>query len=207
MKKWMMGFALLASSIFADGQINEPTMEPVAPQYDNRFGFFFDRLVYDRTKNDAMYFGLDAWMSYFFSHSRNGHFGALYEGEARVGYNLFYDGCDHFTPLIGGGYQYNNVGNFHHAKFAYGTAGLRYYHECNSIFGFGLNVKGLAGQQVGRREAKKFAWGADVSIPIGFRFSRGRHWDITLEPFYLYMESNHKHQAVFGGRGTVGYRF
>lgn len=207
MKKWIMSFALLGSSVFADEQINEPTMEPVAPQYDNRFGFFFDRLVYERTKNDAMYFGLDGWMSYFFSHNRNNHFGAMYEAEARVGYNLFYDGCDHFTPLVGGGYQYNNVGKFHRAQFAYGTAGLRYLHEFNTVFGLGLYLKGLAGQQVGSKEAKKFAWGVDLSLPIVFRFTRGRHWDISLEPFYLYMESNHKHQAVFGGRGTVGYRF
>ncbi len=212
------------STIFADGELEEEFVaaanapkkampaqkgmeQPVAPQYDNRFGFSFDRLVFDHNKADCIYFGLDAWVPYFFSNTRNDHYGHLYEGEARIGYNLFYNGCDHVTPLAGAGYQYNNVGVFHKAKFAYATAGGRYYHEFNSVFGWGFFLKGLAGQQIGGKEAKKFAWGVDLSMPFVFRFARARHWDITLEPFYLYMESNHKHQAVFGGRGTIGYQF
>ena len=182
-------------------------MESVAPQYNNRFGFSFDRLVFDRNKADSFYFGLDAWMPYFFSNSRNSHFGHLYETEVRLGYNLFYNGCDHITPLVGAGYQYNNVGAFHKAKFAYATAGVRYYHEFNTVFGWGFFLKGLLGNQFGSKEAKKFAWGIDLSMPFVFRFTHTRCWDITLEPFYLYMESNHQHQAVFGGRGTIGYQF
>jgi hypothetical protein len=223
-RQFLFGAILVATAAFASGsdeglglitaaQVPQTTkpmtakVEPIAPQYDNRFGLSFDRLVFDHNKADSIYFGLDAWMPYFFSHSRNGHYGQLYEGEVRVGYNLFYNGCDHFTPLLGTGYQYNNVGNFHNAKFAYTTAGFRYYHECNTVFGWGFFLKGIAGQQLGKKEAKKFAWGVDLSLPFVFRFAKARHWDVTLEPFYLYMESNHKHQAAFGGRGTIGYQF
>jgi hypothetical protein len=224
MKRWIIFFAvLLIGRTFADDVFESElaaappeeervkpasyTIEPVSPQYNNRLGFSFDRLVFDHNEADNFYFGLDAWVPYFFSNNRNNHIGALYEGEVRMGYNLFLAGCDHFTPLIGAGYQFNNVGVLHDAKFAYATGGLRYYHEFNTVFGWGLFVKGLAGQQVGSKEEKKFAWGVDLSVPIVFRFSRGRHWDITLEPFYLYMETNHKHQSVFGGRGTFGYQF
>jgi hypothetical protein len=181
--------------------------QPVAPQYKNRFGFNFDRLVYERTDANCMYFGLDVWASAIFSHNRNRHLGALAEAEVRGGYNFFYNGRDHLAPIAGVGYMYNNVGRFHHAKFAYATAGLLYSHEFNSVFGWGLNLKGLAGQQLANAEAKKFAWGIDLSMPIIFRFAHYRHWDVTLEPFYLYMESHHKHQGVLGGRGTIGYRF
>lgn len=224
MKNWIVFLATFAiSTTFADGELDEEfvaaaqkpqkampassTIAPVAPQYANRFGFSFDRLVFDHNKPDSIYFGLDAWMSYFFSHSRNSHYGRLYETEVRIGYNLFYNGRDHFTPLVGTGYLYNNVGEFHHAKIAYATGGFRYYHEFNTVFGWGLSLKGLAGQQIGKQEAKKFAWGVDLCLPIVFRFSHGRHWDVSLEPFYLYVESNHKHQGVFGGRGTIGYQF
>src|SRR3569832_1658639 len=181
--------------------------EPISPQYDNRFGFSFDRVVFDRNKANSIYFGADFWMPYFFSHSRNSQFGHLYEGEFRLGYNFFLDGCDHFTPHVGAGYLYLNVGDFLKAKFSYTTAGLLYYHEFNTVFGWGLFLKGLAGKQLSGSEAKKFAWGVDLSMPLVFRFGKARHWDLTLEPFYLYLESNHKTQAVFGGRGTFGYQF
>lgn len=225
MKHWIVICAMFVmGSTFADGILEESELvaaakkpqqampveakpEPVAPQYNSRIGVSFDRIVFDYNKADTLYFALDAWMPYFFSNSRNNHYGALYEAEVRLGYNFFMNGCDHVTPLFGTGYQFNNVGNFHNAKFAYATAGVRYYHEFNSVFGWGLYLKGLAGQQIGRREARKFAWGVDLSMPFVFRFAKARHWDITLEPFYLYMETNHMHQAVFGGRGTLGYQF
>lgn len=219
MKRWWILLAVCAISVASAeeelvAQTKPPAKvmpttdrPPVAPQYDNRFGFFFDRLVFDHNKADCIYFGLDAWMPYFFSHTRNNRFGHLYEGEARLGYNLFYNGCDHVTPLVGAGYQYNNVGVFHKAKFAYVTAGGRYLHEFNKVFVWGFFLKGLAGQQIGKHEAKKFAWGVDLSMPFMFRLGCAARWDLTLEPFYLYMETNHKHQAVFGGRGTIGYQF
>ena len=182
----------------------------VSPQYDNRFGFSFDRLVYERTKTDSMYFGLDGWAALCFSHSRhhNRVWRSVIEGEARLGYNLFFNGRDHLTPVVGGGYMSNSVGNFRrNARFAYATAGFLYSHEFNTVFGWGVNLKGLAGQQVSQHYEKKFAWGVDLCIPLVFRFGHYRHWDATLEPFYLYMESNHRDQGIFGGRGTVAYRF
>lgn len=185
----------------------EVKQQPVAPQYDNRFGFSFARLIYEQTKADSLYFGLDVWGALCSYQSRHDHLGSLLEAEARLGYNLFYNDCDHFTPLVGTGYQYNNMGSFHHARFAYATAGFLYSHEFNTVFGWGINLKGLVGQQVGNQEEKKLAWGVDLCMPIIFRFAHFRRWDITLEPFYLYMESNHKHQGTFGGRGTVAYRF
>lgn len=209
---FIVGLLALMSLAYGDAKKPEQVKpatgtEPVSPQYNNRFGFSFDRVVFDHNKANCIYFGADFWMPYFFSHSRNSRFGSLYEGEFRIGYNFFLDGCDHFTPLVGAGYLYFNLGDFHKAKFAYTTAGLRYYHEFNTVFGWGLYLKGLAGHQLSGTEAKKFAWGVDLSMPFVFRFGKMRHWDLTLEPFYLYMESNHKTQAAFGGRGTFGYQF
>ena len=175
--------------------------------YDNRLGFSFTHLSLDHTQIDAVYFGLDLSMPYFFSQGRNEHYGQLYLAEVRIGYNLLYDNTDSITPLFGAGYQYNNVGDFHHAKFGYVKAGVRYYHEFNNVLGWGLFINGLVGQQLGGELPQKIAWGVDLSMPIGARFTSSRCWDIILEPFYLYMESAHIHQAVFGGRGTIGYRF
>jgi len=224
---WMLS-VVLGTSLMADGVLDESLIagsirpskpvekqpkeevapQPVAPQYDNRFGFSYDRLVYERTKPKAMYFGVDAWVGMVWNHARHhNHWDAIAEGEIRLGYNLFYNGRDHVTPLVGVGYLYDNVGRFHHARFAYATAGFLYSHEFNTVFGWGLNLKGLAGQQVGKSEPKKFAWGVDVAVPIIFRFSHYRHWDVTLEPYFIYMSFTHRHQGVVGGRGTIGYRF
>lgn len=222
---WMLPVALFAmGSVFADDVIDNAYIaeatrsskdmqkdmqnNTVAPQYDNRFGFSYNRLVYERTKNDDVYFGLDVWAGgWVWNHTHNRHYASLFEAEARIGYNLFYNGQDHFTPLVGAGYLYNNVNEFHRGRFAYATAGFKYLHEFNTVFGWGLDAKGLVGQQVSKTEEKKVAWGVDLSMPFVFRFAHMRRWDITLEPGYLYIESNHKHSSVFLGRGTLAYRF
>lgn len=184
-------------------------VQPVIPQYDNRFGFAPDRLVYERTKNDAFYFGLDLWGGLIFNgnrHHRNNWYGRLWEGEVRFGYNLFYNQRDHFSPFVGGGYLYNNVGSFHKAQFAYEALGFIYTHDFNSTFSLGFNLKGLAGQQVSNHYAKKFAWGGDVSVPFIFHLANS-HWDISFEPYYLYMSFPEHHQGVVGSRGAFNYHF
>lgn len=216
---WVLFVALFAmTSVFTDDVIDhaivavakpEKTVSevkaPVAPQYDNRIGVGIGRLVYERTKNDAMYLGLDAWSVWIWN--RDHHFETLSEIEARIGYNLFYNGRDHFTPLFGAGYIATHRIAFHRGKFAYVTAGFKYSHEFNSVFGLGFNLKGMTGQQLANSAPKKFAWGVDLSIPVIFRFAHYRHWDITLEPGYVFLKSDRAHQGVFFGRGTLAYRF
>jgi hypothetical protein len=181
--------------------------QPVAPQYNNRVGLSPFCAIYERLELNCLYFGIDVWVPVIYSHNRHNHWGSLIKGEARVGYNLLYNGCDHVIPVAGVGYLFNNVGVFNHAKFGYVMAGLIYFHEFNSIFGWGINLKALAGEQLSNTEPKKVAWGVELSIPITFRFGHFRHWDVTVQPDYLYIESHHQHQGVFGGRGTLGYRF
>lgn len=194
----------MSSELLAQDGIVKP---PIAPQYDNRFGFNLGRLVYERTKNDDMYYALDVWAgwpAFIRSHTHCHHKTFIVaEAEARFGYNFFYKGRDHLTPLVGLGYLYNDR-SFCNEQFIYGTAGFKYSHEFNTVFGLGLNLKLLTGSSV--RE-KAFSAGVDTSMPIIFRFAHYRHWDVTLEPYLLYMYSSHKNTGLLGARGTFGYRF
>lgn len=198
-------------------------------EYHNRIVVFAPlHQAYERIKPDAIYVGIEAWLVPVFSTGRGNHQSdGLLEAEFRMGYNYFYNHRDHVTPFLGVGV----VKDSHHEKetwtirqngktihrtrkyqkpaVVYGAFGLLYDHEFNSVFNLGLHAKGMIG---GGGKKKHADWGSpvggiDISLPITFRFGYKRHWDIRLEPFYLYLHGSHISRNYFGGRSTVGYRF
>ncbi len=222
--------ALLATSFgFADEAIVTSTIV-LNPKTETPFIEYHNRMIvfspfyqgYERIKTDDLYFGLQAWLIPAGSHHK-----MLGEVEFLGGYNFFYNGRDHLTPVVGVGlftdysivkhsyYFWDDNGSTaysHHHKnrVAYGTVGFLYDHEFNRLFNVGLNVKALAGSVVGPRRAEtvhKTTVGFDVAIPLTFRFGKNRHWDFRLEPFDIYMYRPHDSNNYYGFRNSIGYRF
>jgi hypothetical protein len=175
-------------------------------EYHNRIAVFtINHLVYERIKTNAFYVGVEGWVLPTFSNSTLG----IAEGELRLGYNYFWNGRDHLTPIVGGGI-FKDVVEHGHEKPAigYGTAGFLYDHEFTDVFNLGLNVKGI----LGGASTKHFNWGnpivgVDTSLPITFRFGHKRHWDARIEPFNIYLHGSRASSDYFGFRSTIGYRF
>ncbi|MBS0615502.1 MAG: hypothetical protein JSR58_03000 [Verrucomicrobia bacterium] len=194
-------------------------------EYNNRmFCFSTNQIGYERIKPHSIYAGIDIWyLSMLTSHNFDHLVGEI---EFRMGYNFFYNGRDHFTPVGGIGYfqdagilhsgKSNGIFKFRHFEEShipgifYGMGGFLYDHEFNTIFNMGLNLKAMLGGQTGSK--KHHSWGStvygvDVGVPFTFRFGHRRHWDIRIEPFNVYMHGSQFHRNYFGFRGTVGYRF
>jgi hypothetical protein len=221
----------LSSMVFGKGVAVESVKQDSLPNsydYHNRMVVFYPfHQAYERIKPDDFYFGVEGWVTYVLCNDRSHSNGTLGEAELRLGYNYLYNGRDHVTPFVGGGVikDYSRewietrhrvggivvgrkVYSYHKPAVIYGVFGFLYDHEFNSIFNLGANVKGLIGGSGERR----WNWGSvvgglDVSLPITFRFGRDRHWDIRLEPFYIYLGGSRISRQYFGGRSTVGYRF
>jgi hypothetical protein len=215
--------------IHADEAFQDQT--PHFYEYHNRMAVFGPtHQVYERTKPDDFYVGVEAWRVLAIT---NGHyhydflpFGAIAEAELRMGYNFFYNGRDHVTPFAGVGvfkdwtkeehsHYTTRSGPFikHHYKkselpaVVYGTFGLLYDHEFNSIFTLGFNAKGIIGGPVKNKHWKAPVFGIDFAIPITFRFGPKRHWDLRIEPFDIYMHGSQIARNYVGFRSTLGYRF
>jgi hypothetical protein len=213
-----------------------PVEEPCYTQahfheYHNRIAVFGPlHQVYERTKTDAFYVGVETWYMPVIS-TGNGHNSNHWIGEAelRMGFNYFYNGRDHVTPFLGVG-AFKDFGKeeevtrfFRNGVIVrrerrsdvksvvlYGVFGLLYDHEFTSVFNLGLTVKGIVGGPV--NDHKHINWGSpvggiDVSLPITFRFGYKKRWDIRLEPFDIYLHGTRISRNYFGGRSTVGFRF
>ena len=172
-------------------------------EYHNRIAVFsINHLVYERIKTNSLYVGVEGWAV---GAINNNNDRLIAEGEFRMGYNYFWNGRDHFTPVVGGGF----FKDFHRQPgIAYGTLGFLYDHEFTSVFNLGLNAKGIFGGPV----SKKHYWGSpvvgiDTSLPITFRFGHKRHWDARIEPFDIYLHGSKASANYFGFRSTIGYRF
>jgi hypothetical protein len=202
--------AAASSALHADtAQTTSATTTPFI-EYHNRIAVFDSyHLTYERTKTNSLYAGVEGWLlPVARSHQ------AIVEGEFRMGYNFFWNGRDHFTPIAGIGYfQQLHKRHFcfhkHKPGIVYATFGFLYDHEFTKTFNLGLNVKGLLGGPV---SDKHFNWGSpvvgiDVSLPITFRFGYKRRWDVRLEPFDLYLHGSNHSENYFGGRSTIGFRF
>lgn len=223
MKKLKTALLVAPIFLFADGEVPE-TPKAATPfiEYHNRMAVFGPlHQVYERIKTDALYVGVEAWL---FLVSSSQQSTALFEGEVRFGYNFFYKGRHHLTPLAGVGvikdtqtFHYTSTffkghEHKHHSQLpavVYGTLGLLYDYEFNSVVNLGFNLKGLVGGGVG---GTHIGWGSpvvgfDASIPLTFRFGHKRHWDIRIEPFDILLHSTNATINYFGGRSTIGYRF
>lgn len=221
----MIAGILFLIPMWADAQIQKTTKTTkvdysvetehlsYAPAYDHRINFGFPRLGYEHIQPDAVYFGIEGWRVYRIGHrdfQRD-----IGEGEVRLGYNFLFDNRDHFTPIIGGGYFKDFKYHRRNQAIGYGTIGFLFDHEFGSVFNLGLNLKGLLGYTVGKNLHVKHhhpgwgnpIWGYDIGVPLTFRFSHQRHWDVRLEPFYIQMFAHHGTHNFGGFRGSLGYRF
>lgn len=198
------------TALQADVAQTEPTSATPFIEYHNRIAVFSTcHVTYERIETDALYTGVEGWLAPVTKHDQ-----VLVEGEFRMGYNFFWNGRDHFTPLAGVGYiqQFHQKHwdlNKHKPGIVYGTIGFIYDHEFTKTFNLGLNLKGMLGGPVSE---KRYNWGSpvigiDVSLPVTFRFGYKRHWDLRLEPFNIYLQGTHHSSNYFGGRSTIGYRF
>ena len=212
MKKRFSTIALFLSAPFlahADGAQTQQT-QPEFHEYHNRMTAFCPtHITYERIKTDSIYVGVESWVASAVNHHSN----MVFESEFRMGYNFFWNGRDHFTPLAGVGYLIDFQEHHHHTHhkpgIVYGTLGFLYDHEFNSVFNLGINVKGLIGGGVGQ---KRFDWGnpvvgVDTSLPITFRFGYKRRWDYRIEPFNIFLHGSNHSANYFGFRGTLGFRF
>ncbi len=198
-------------AIHAESVQKEQLTTPLFIEYHNRMAVFsINHLVYERIKTNALYAGIEGWGLGTLNQNR-----IIAEGELRMGYNFFWNGRDHLTPLAGIGFfkDFHKMHEYrhHHMKpgIAYGTVGFLYDHEFTNVFNLGLNIKGILGGPVSK---KHFEWGSpvggvDVSLPITFRFGHKRHWDSRIEPFNIYLCSRQATFNYVGFRSTIGYRF
>lgn len=197
-------------------------------EYNNRMAVFGPlHQVYERTKPDAFYVGVEGWCLPVWNSEKSGEhmFG---EAEIRMGYNYFYNGRDHVTPFAGVGMlrDYTEVrheegvffnGQFykrhHHSEkmeaIGYGVIGFLFDHEFNRCVCLGSNFKFLVG---GSFSEKHQSWGnpvvgIDIGIPLTFRCGYKRHWDFRIEPFDIYLNGRNVSCNYIGFRSTVGYRF
>ena len=161
---------------------------------------------YERIKPDAFYVGVEGYLAPIFTNEG----AVLLDTQLRMGYNFFFNGRDHLTPIAGVGFV-RDVFEKHHDQpgVVYGTVGLLYNHEVNTIFNLGLDVEFLMGGTVGKN---RFEWGSpvvgiDVSFPITLRFGHRRHWDYRIEPFNLYLHGPHNSEDYWGFRNSLAYRF
>jgi hypothetical protein len=225
MKSLLVAFAVASPFLgFADqGKVKSEKTDMPFIEYHNRISVFGPyHQAYERIKPDAYYVGVEGWVTGTLPKER-----ALGEAELRMGYNFFYNGRCHLTPILGVGVLkethvriwkfiideegFIDVKNAHKRAPAvvYGMLGFLYDHEFNSIFNLGFNMKGMIGGPVNK---KRFNWGCpvgglDVAMPITFRFGHKRHWDARIEPFNIVLFGTKNSRNYFGFRSTVGYRF
>jgi hypothetical protein len=238
MKKFCFTTTLLATSfMFADSgedvaaakketaKLKAIAEQPHFIEYNNRMAVFGPfHQVYERTKPEAFYVGVEAWLVGAVSCERDNHATALNEAELRMGYNFFWNGRDHLTPFAGIGvikdysekrsYSWSNLNGWEHYKHSkpaigYGVVGFLYDHEFNRLFNLGTNLKLFVG---GSSSHRHLSWGSpvygvDLAVPITFRFGYKRHWDLRIEPFDIYLHGKEMARNYFGFRSTIGYRF
>lgn len=209
--KLALSALLLPMFGYSDGGYSHtPTKTTPFYEYHNRMAVFFPaHQTYEKIKPNDLYWGLEAWVI----PTANRKYGKnLFDAEVRMGYNFFYNNVDHLTPFAGVGFIQNS--SKHHSDhwrsgIVYGAVGFLYDHEFGDVFNMGVNVKGLIGGPVSKKSP---GWGspvvgADIAVPLTFRFGRHRHWDYRLEPFNTYLHGPHAYAYYVGFRSTVGYRF
>ncbi|NNM43762.1 MAG: hypothetical protein HKM07_05415 [Chlamydiae bacterium] len=197
---------------------SKPKTTTLFAEYDNRILFGIVQFGYERIKPNDVYVGVQGWFLPIIENNNPG----ISEFEVRTGYNFFFNQRDHLTPIAGVGvFKDFHKKHFHssclwekhsYTKSAvvYGTVGFLYEHEFNNLFALGLNVKGMLGGSTSNEWYKKWrstVGGIDVSVPITFRFAKGRRWYACIEPFNIYLHGSNISRDYFGFRNTFGYRF
>ncbi len=203
-----LGYADQPSS--TDNKSADQTKKTPFVEYDNRILFLPLHIGYERIKPNAVYVGIEGYLTPLVN---KGNESLLWDAEFRLGYNFFFKGRDHLTPIVGLGYVQDffehDDHTIHKPAVLYGLIGFLYCHEFNAKFNLGFNSKFLMG---GPLSQKRFDWGspvmgADISVPITFRFGKRKNWDYCLEPFTMYLHGSKTQQWFVGFRSSFGYRF
>src|SRR5271155_646502 len=88
------------AALHADASQKEPVAATPFIEYHNRMVVFdLSHLTYERIKPNSLYAGVEGWLVPVTRHNQT-----IVEGEFRMGYNFFWNGRDHFTPIAGIGY-------------------------------------------------------------------------------------------------------
>lgn len=206
----------------------EPLNDTKSPRYHNRMAVFGPlHQVYERTKPQSFYTGIEAWMLFGKTKETPGHTKFL-NAEMRFGYNVLIKNKNYLTPFVGVTYIQNFATHYHYewsysdnkleelrknittSGMLFGGLGLYYDHAFSSIFDLGVKAKGMMGGKVSENKPalKAPITGLDVALPMTFRFGPHRHWDFRLEPFCIALwGSSNDYQTILGFRNTIGYRF
>lgn len=182
-------------------------VEEVIPPYGNRLNFYFTRLGYEHIKPTSIYVALEGWYLPYISSGKKLK-SALFQGEARIGYNFLPSPNNRLTPCIGVGY-FRDLKNNQKQTIGFSSLGLRYEHQFNRLFHLGLNTEGLLGYSIDKenRPWGNPIWGFDVGLPLTFCFTKKRNWDFRFEPFVTYFYGKNATYAFGGTRCSFGYRF
>jgi len=139
--------------------------------YNNRMTVFnIYHQSYERIQPEALYVGVDLWITTTFIHTNscyrkkhNELISIIGMGEFSMGYNFRFLERNHFTLFLGVGvfgdsskYYYSSCHSktrfkesrrhsFSLPALVYGTSGFKFDHEFNSIFNLGVNFKALMG--------------------------------------------------------------
>ncbi len=238
MRKFCFLFFFLSSSIIfgldvqADSQQKAAQPSPYYP-YDNRLAVIFPLQSYERIKPNSLYAAFESWLTYALiggNNFNNFSGGWIGEAELQMGYNVLYTNKDHLTPFFGVGvfkdwkkephvtswilvngsyWAVNSTEKSYLPLLIYGSFGVLYDHDFNSVFSLGWHFKGMMG---GPTDNKSWGWqspvvGLDASLPFTFRMGQNRHWDLRLEPFLIYWYSSQVQRGYLGLRGNLAYRF
>jgi hypothetical protein len=191
---------------FVSTYAEEIPCEELVPTYEQRINFELPRLGYEYIKPDAIYLGAECW--YLWGFNTHGVQLILGEAEGRIGYNFLLNPLNVMTPFIGGGY-FRSFESSRKQEIGFASLGFRYEHIFNRIFNLGVNLEGMLGHSLNRRQISwgNPIWGVDIGIPFTWRFTRKKNWDIRLEPFFTGWLGQNRN-CFFGGlRGAFGYRF
>lgn len=212
--------ALFALTAFATTYADEtppettPAAENTVPVYAHRLNFYLTRLGYEHIKPESYYLALEGWE--LFSLNDSFRFKpSLLQAEARGGYNFLPTASDHLTPFLGVGYFKGykfKRGKRHDFKqdIVFSSMGLRYEHEFSRLFTLGLNTEIMLGHSLNNKQRSWGSnpfWGADVSVPFTWRFTKARNWDFRFEPFFTGWFGKNQETLFYGARSSIGYRF
>jgi hypothetical protein len=206
----------IGSSGYADDTVlNLESCEPTtsAPakdlffEYNNRITVFNPFYIsYERTKPNALYWALlerqeSVW-------NEDGHSRLITRAEFRMGYNLFFNARDHFSPYAGISFIHGYEHKIPNGMF--GSLGFWCIHEFSNDFNLGVNTQALIGSAIDHRSqnfGKGLIVGIDAGLPFIFRFGHKRHWDFRLEPFDIYLHGSKSWANLVGLRNSIGYSF
>jgi hypothetical protein len=188
---------------------------PQDPNYSNRLLFIEG---YERIKPNDVYGALIGWISPNYLSQSDAW---IFEIEGRIGYTASFQQKTTLIPYLCFGYlndikrSHKHIRTYlrhmkeHTLEYGYGGYGLMIKHSFNDLFGLGLNLKGMIGKgTIGSFcHNNKWANGLDTGLPFTICFGYKRRFDFVVEPFYIFLKSQHDESSYLGTRLSLGLKF